>query len=265
MTSVQRASNRGRGRLAAWLAIVVLVVYLVFIGGGFPGIYLVQLRILSLVLIATVLATWLAWAWHHPHWRPRTVIWPAFAVSLAVFAAGTALSPTPRLGLDYLAYSVLLTGLYLLLVRLQADPFFRLRLGALTVGLTAMLCLTYIGVVVSRWINWWSLVGAIATPPLRPWFEGLTFGNPSAVMTMALLLLAPAIAHLGLESRGSRAAAAALTVLVLIVTLLSGSRSGWLACRSGWRSPGPPGSCLASTARRSGGSRRRDRSRCPSR
>jgi hypothetical protein len=98
----------------------------------------------------------------------RTAIWPAFVVALGVFAVGTALSPTARLGLDYLAWSVLLTGLYLLLVRLWADSFFRQRMGALVVGLCAMLSLTYIAIVALRWVNWWSLVGAIRTPPCDP-------------------------------------------------------------------------------------------------
>jgi O-antigen ligase len=223
------ARQLGVRRVTVWGLILVLVAYLVFLGGGFPGIYSVQLRILSLAFVALVLIAWLAWAWRHPVWRPRTVIWPAFTAALLTFGVCTALSPTPRLGLDYLAWSVLLTGLYLLLVRLWTDPFLRLRLGALAVMLCASLCLLYVAVVVVRWANWWTLVGSLRTPPLRPWFEGLTFGNPSAVMTIALLLLAPAIAHLGLGSVSRRIAVVVLAGLVLVVTLFSGSRTGWLA------------------------------------
>ena len=120
-------------------------------------------------------------------------------------------------------------GLYLLLVRLWADPFFRPRMGALTVVMCASVCLAYVAVVVGRWVNWWGLIGGLRTPPLRPLFEGLSFGNPSAVMTIALLLLAPAIAHLGLSSVGRRIVVGILIALALIVTLFSGSRTGWVA------------------------------------
>jgi O-antigen ligase len=231
VSSSSRAA--GPGRVTAWAAVVVLTVYLVFAGGGSSGIYNAWVRSTSTLLIGVIFAVWAAVAWHRPSWRPGTGIWPAFAAALTVFVIGIALSRTPRLGLDYLAYAVLLTCLYLLLVRLWADRFFQRRLAALTVGLALVICVVYIGVVASHWAAFWSLVGAIVTPPLRPWFEGLTFGNPSAVMTMALLLLAPSIAHLGFGSRARRITVGGLVALGLVVTLLSGSRAGWLGLAIG--------------------------------
>lgn len=63
--------------MAVWLAIVLLVVYLVFIGGRFPGAYLVQPQPLNLILIAAFLATWLVWTSRQPHRQPRTAMWQA--------------------------------------------------------------------------------------------------------------------------------------------------------------------------------------------
>jgi O-antigen ligase len=213
--------------------IAVLAVYLVFMGGGYPGIEIAWIRTVSTSLTAAVLLAWLIVAWRRPSWRPRTVIWPAFAAALAAFGVGIALSRTPRLGLDYLAYAVLLTCLYLLLVRMWASPFFRGRLAALTVVLTIAICVLYVGVVADQWVHFWSLVGAIVTPPLRPWFEGLWLGNPSPVMTVAVLLLSPSVAHIGMGSSARRIAVCVLVVLVLVVTLLSGSRAGWLGLAIG--------------------------------
>jgi O-antigen ligase len=236
-TDVRDATSSGRigdaVRLGAWAGIVFLALYLVLLAGGFPGIYSGWLRTLSTELIALILLTWLIAAWRRPAWRPRTIIWPAFAAALAAFVVGIALSPTPRLGLDYLAYSLLLTCLYLLLVRLWAHRFFQPRLGTLAVGLTFLVCALYIAVVASHWVDFWSLVGAVVTPPLRPFFDGLTLGNPSAVMTLALLLLSPAVAHLGLGSPARRIAVGTLIALVLAVTVLSGSRAGWLGLAIG--------------------------------
>ena len=220
-------------RLAVWIAFACGIIYLIFVGGGFPGIYDVDLRILSLVALAVTLVGWLVVAWLRPSWQPTTAIWPAFAVSLGALGLATVASPTPRLGLDYLAYSVLLTAGYLLLVRTWADPFMRPRLGALTVAAAIGLSVVYLAVVFARWVDWWGVVGAIVTPPLRPGFEGLTYGNPSAVLTVAVLLVTAAVAYLGIETVKRRAVVATMVVLVLAVILATGSRAGWFAVAVG--------------------------------
>jgi O-antigen ligase/tetratricopeptide (TPR) repeat protein len=213
----------------SWVLLVALIIWLTFLGGGWQGIYAASLRSISLLLIAVGVGAWLAVAVLRPSWRPRTRFWPALAAGLLVMATAVVASPLPRVGADYLAYSVLLVALYLLLERLMAHPTFRIRVTGLTIVLFLGLCLTYIAFVVGDWVRWWDIVGRFVVPPLRPYFEGLLYGNPSAVMTMALLLLAPALAHLGLGSTSRRVTAAVLVVLALVVTLLSGSRAGWLA------------------------------------
>ena len=219
--------------MLAWFGLVALIVYLTFLGGGWQGIYSVQLRIFSLGLIVVGLAVWFVVAIVRPEWRPRSAIWPAFVVGFAAFGISLAASPTPRLGADYLAYAILLTALYLLFVRLMAHPFFRVRLTGLSVVLLVGLCVWYVVVVVSDWVGWWGMVGRIATPPLRPYFESLLYGNPSEVLTMAILLLAPAVAHIGFGSIGRRILVVVLTGLALFVTLLTGSRAGWLGLAIG--------------------------------
>lgn len=223
-----REGSQPIDRVAAWLAILVLTLYLVLVGGGFPGIYTPQLRLASVLLSGLVLVTWAVVAWRDAFWRPRSAIWPAFAVALAAFAVATVTSTIPRMSLEYLGYGILLAALYLLLQRLLAHPFFRPRLGILAVALAGGIALIYLVLVVHDWIGWWALVGRITAPPLRPNFEALTYGNPSAVMTITLLFLAPAVAHVGWATPARRAVVAILGVLVLAVTLASGSRAGWL-------------------------------------
>lgn len=228
-----RPSDHSGARFLAWLGILLLVLWLTFVGGAWAGIYLVRLRVVSLVLIVLVLATWAVIAWRRPDWRPSSAIWPAFAIALAAFAASTVFSRNPRISVEYLAWAVLLTGLYLLCRRLLADDFFRPRLMGLSIALCAAISVLYIAVCVGHWVSWWSLVGHFAVPPLRPLAESLTLGNPSAVMTLSVLLLAPAVAHLGFATPARRATVAVLVVLALLVTLLSGSRSGWLGLAIG--------------------------------
>jgi len=229
MEAPTRRPSSSLGRLLAWAAIVVLAFYFVFLGGGWVGIHSVDLRTTTTYLVAGMFAVWAVVMIRRPAWQPRSHLTPAFVVALAVFAIGTVLSRQPRLGLDYLAYAVLLTGLYLLLVRLLADPWFRPRMLNLFVLLAAIIGAWYVQAVVAKWIEWWGLVGHLAPPPLRPEFEYLTFGNPSAVLTMSVLLTIPAVVWIGAAARGRAIATAALIVLCLVVSLLSGSRAGWLA------------------------------------
>jgi O-antigen ligase/Tfp pilus assembly protein PilF len=221
------------GGLLLWTALILLVFYLVFLGGGFAGIHSDVLRLASLTLIIPVFAAWAVAMIRNPAWRPSSRLMPAFLVCLAVFAVATALSRQPRLGLDYLAYSVLLTGLYLFLVRLLADPWYRPRILGLVTLLAVLIGVWYVQACVAKWIEWWGLVGRITAPPLRPEFESLTFGNPSGVLTMSVLLTIPAVAWIGVGTRRRAMASASLVVLSLVASLLSGSRAGWFALAVG--------------------------------
>ena len=180
-------------------------------------------------MAAAALAAWGVAAIRNPGWRPRSAIWPALAVPLAAFAVTTLTSERPRISAEYLAYSVVLAALYLLLRALLAHAAFRDRITGLSVILALGIGIAYVVACVGRWIDWWEVVGALRVPPLRPYFESLTYGNPSAVMTMSVLLTVAAVAHLGLGTRGRRATVVGLVALAAVVTLLSGSRAGWLA------------------------------------
>ena len=237
--SPDRSPDPGAGQasdpahLLAWLGLALLTVYAIEIGGGFLGIYGAPVRAFSVLLIALGLGTWLVAMWRHPAWRPATVLWPAFAACLVVFGVSLAASRTPRYGADCFAYAILLTALYLLLVRLMNSPFFRPRLGAMTVALCLVTGAWYVIVVGQDWMSWWSLVGRLARPPLRPQFESLLFGNPSAVLTICVLLFVGSAAFLGLGTRARQAAVGGLGLVTLTVVGMSGGRAGWMAVAVG--------------------------------
>ena len=223
------AARPSRMALLGWAVFVLLVLYTVLLGGGWAGIYVVSLRVFSLALIAAGLAVWLLLAWRRPEWRPRSAIWPAFAAPLLALTLATILSDRPRQGLEYVAWAVLLTALYLLLARVLAMPTAQARIGGLAAGLGLGLGIVYLAVVVVAWIEWWGLVGRVVAPPLRPVYAGLTYGNPSAVLTVQVLLAVVAYAGLGLGNRARQTVLLVLGVVTLLVILLSGSRAGWLA------------------------------------
>jgi O-antigen ligase len=214
---------------AAWIGFAVLFTYVVVLGGSWPGIYAVEVRIVSLLLMAVVLSGWAVLAWRRPEWRPRTAIWPAVVPPLGVFALSTLTSPFPRLGLEYLALAVLFAALYLLLVRCLVFEPIRARIGGLAATLGLAIGGAYIVTVVGLWIEWWSLVGRLETPPLRPLFAGLAWGNPNAMLAVEVLLLLVAAAGLGARTRIARGLLTAQVLVTLVVVVLTGSRAGWLA------------------------------------
>lgn len=237
-------------RILASVGIAVATLYGVFIGGAWSGIHSSALRSSTLVVAVIALVLWGVTAIRIPAWRPRSRIMPALLVPLAVLALATATSRQPRLGLDYVAWSTMLVGLYLLLVRLMASPYFRPRMLALTTLLALIVGVWYLQEVGEKWIEWWGLVGRITAPPLRPEFASLTFGNPSAVMTMSILLSMPAVAWIGFATRQRAATSLAILALAGAATLLSGSRAGWLGLAIGWTGAGAAWLVLSANRRR---------------
>ena len=221
-------------RILAAVFIAVATLYGVFIGGAWSGIYSSGLRSTTLLVAVIAIALWAVTAAIVPAWRPRSRILPALLVPLGVLALATATSRQPRLGLDYVAWSAILVALYLFLVRLLASPFFRPRLMALFALIALIIGVWYLQAVGALWVEWWGLVGRIAPPPLRPEFASLTFGNPSAVMTMSILLAMPAVAWIGVATRGRAIASLVFLGLAASSTILSGSRAGWLGLAIGW-------------------------------
>ena len=145
--------------------VVVGVTYLVFFAGGYFGIYDVRVRISSLVIVGVVLAIFLIAAMRSSHWFPRSRLWPALAVGIAVLAIDTVFSRNPRISLDFLAYGVILAALYLLLCAMLARDDLRPRLGAAMVILAFALDLAYMAAVVSGWVTWWGVLGSDACRP----------------------------------------------------------------------------------------------------
>lgn len=218
-----------QGRIVAWPFVAILAAYCLFWGGAWPATYYTNLRIWALIPAFAVVGVWIVIATRSPVWRPSTILAPAFAAAFAAFAICSVTSRFPRFSVEYLALAVLLAALYLILQRLMASDFFRPRMVSFAAIAGMVIGIAYLLIVVPHWITWWGLIGRVAAPPLRPFFEGLTFGNPSAVMTASVLLAAPVVAHLAGGERTSRIGALGVIALAAVVTILSGSRAGWLA------------------------------------
>jgi tetratricopeptide (TPR) repeat protein len=216
--------------VATWVLIVIGAIWLVILpgAGGYFGITSVWIRLPSTVALAVGLGTWLLLAIRLPFWRPQSSLSPGFIASIAAIALSLAFSVRPTLGAEYLAYAILLTGAYLLLVRLFAHAYFGPRLGGLAVLLCLGLCIWYIPRVVAQWAEFWTDVGRITTPPLRPEGEALAYGNPGTLATVVILLWLASLAHLGFASRRARFMVVGLTIPVVFVILVTAARGAWV-------------------------------------
>lgn len=217
-------------QVVAWGLIVLAIAYAVGAGGaGSYGINDTLSRIVGSAILVAALAVWLVAAVRVPFWRPRTRLVAGFAASLAALLIALLGSAQPRLGYDYLAYAILLTGAYFVAQRLFAHPYFGPRLGSLAVLLGIGLSSVYVVLVAVKWVALWVSLGRIIAPPLRPGFESLGLGDPSGLAAVLLLLLLAAMSHLGVDTPTRRLVAFTHAALTLIAIFLTGSRSAWVA------------------------------------
>ena len=213
----------------AWIALLAIAIYGVLLGGSWLGVYTAQLRVATMFVSAALLGSWALVAWRQPEWRPRSAMWPAIVAVLVSLTVSTIASRSPRISVEYLGYAVILIALYLLLVRLLANDYFRGRIVAFAAMLFVVLVVVYVGLTVIEWILWWSAIGHLAVPPLRPGFSGLTYGNPSAVLVLVVMLALPFLVTFASPTRRGVAAVVGALVGIGLVALISGSRAGWLA------------------------------------
>lgn len=220
-------------RLVAWAFIAAGIVYVLFIGGAPAGIELPEIRLISALISAVAFLAWGFAAWRDPSWRPRSILLPGILACLGSIAISTVASRAPRVSVEYLVYATILAGLYLLLVRLMAQPFFRDRIVAIGALSGLAIAGLFVVVSISQWVRFWGLLGRFTTPPLRPGFETLVYGNPALILVLVVLLGAVAVGWAyQVRGLGSRAAAA-IVGLDLVAVTLSGARGGWAAIAAG--------------------------------
>ena len=237
VADVRYAPSRVKPIISAVLVTVFL--FAVFIGGTHPGISETGIRMFSGAIALVVLAGWIVVAAVRPAWRPQSPLLLPIAVALLLFCVAALFSQDQRLSEDAILQAGALVLAFLLMTRLADDPFYRVRLMWLVVAVVVVIAAAYAVHVLISWAVWWSVVGRIAVPPLRPLPSDvadltpvltnvLTRLNLGAVnLTAGVLVLAMPFAVAVVATR-SRAAAIGLTVLGLFVLVTSASRGAIL-------------------------------------
>jgi O-antigen ligase len=210
----------------------IAAMFTVLVAGGSGTLGLQPVRVLYLAMAALSLIPWLAIGIIKPNWRPKSRLLPALLVCIAVVAISTVTSRVPRLSLEMLGDIWLLVEVYLLLVALMRLPQIRLHFQRLALVLCVLVGVLYLVQVFFAWQTWWSLVGHLAIPPLRPGYIGLTL-SPNPIATLVLTFGSFGLAAAVLGRITGPLTMVTVGLLVAVVTLITGSRGAWLGAGLG--------------------------------
>lgn len=227
----------GLTRILIWVALAVAALWVLLVGGNHPGIERTPIRLLTQLLGAVVLITWLVGCVLRPSWRPQSGLVLPVAIAFAAFLLAALFSHRPRLSQDSIYIAGALTLAFLMLLRLGSDPFFGRRLRAITAAFPVLVILAYIVHTVAAWALFWQAVGAPAIPPVRPSIDAFTDVSPYAATLVGLfgarlpnlvaaIVVLGAPYSIGVAAQRSRVAAACIAILAVFVLLVTASRGG---------------------------------------
>jgi len=201
-------------------AAMVALAYTVLLGGTGLGELHPVLRIVNGLLAGAAIAVYLVLA-------PRRYdhIDLACLAALVVFLVAAVLSSFPRQSLDGALGALTFAAAFFLARLLTADAAGRQWLVRMLVGLSAVLTL----LAAARWlpptIEWWTLTGIV--PPLDMNRSGMLWGHRHD-LALVVGVLYPAW-WIGRRSPIRVAGAVVFGVLALVVVVVDGSRTNWLA------------------------------------
>ncbi|HLB27227.1 MAG TPA: hypothetical protein VJN32_06215, partial [Dehalococcoidia bacterium] len=215
--------------LLLWASLSLVGVYVVFVVGGFPGIYQVHWRLVTHAVTLVIVSGWLVALVR----RPELLVVPRLAIPiggvLAAMVASTFLSRWPRFGWETVLSAAGAALVFGVLVTVFAVPGLRVRLRFTAAALIVGVVLAYALQLIALWLDFWGTVGRLTLPPLRPAYAGLIFGTPNipAGVVLAFLPLVLAWIHgSSLPPMARRMSIGGLVVVGLFDLVVSGSRGG---------------------------------------
>ncbi len=127
-------------RLFAWLGLLLCGLFVLVFAGWYGYIADVGVRIGLQVAAFLIVGGWLALCAVRPYWLPRgPLVLPVIAAT-AIFVLSGLLSQRQRLSVESVAQGVVVAMLFLMLIRLSADEWFRNRIRVLLVAILACRC-----------------------------------------------------------------------------------------------------------------------------
>ena len=219
-------------RQVTWTGLVLAAVLVFTATGTYDALGTDRGRIGNQLMAVGILGGWLLVALARPAWRPRSSLIPFVALAAGVYALSAVTSQRPRLSLEPTLGGLALALLFVFLVTLLRDPWFRRRVGALVVLGTVVVTMAYLASVAVEWAVFFSLTGQPGLPPLRPSWGDLNLGSPNVVATV-LMLLGPLGVAILARLTGRHWPSLALGTLALLAVFITGSRGAYLGAGLG--------------------------------
>lgn len=201
-------------------ALVGALAYMVIFGGTGPGELHPVLRLTNAALGAGLAAALLLLA---PRRADRVDL--AVVGALLLFALAGVLSSFPRQSFDAVLAALAYAAAFYLARGLLADERARARLVATMVGLSLAITLVFAAAWLPAYVELWRLTGVVPALDI-PWSAGPWGHRYDAVLLLALLY--PAW-WLGRPSALRQAAATVVGFVGLLLLLIAGSRTIWIA------------------------------------
>ncbi len=198
--------------------LILLITYVLLIGGTFNGMLNPEIKLISMIVLSVGAAFWLfirtrgGWHWHRTPLDGALLLWGlAFAVSTA---ANLDQARRIMLGLWYM-------GLYITVWYALADALMNgaVKRETLIDGLIA----TAAFVILFGWVQVYGNIGAGLVRP------GSVIGNPNSLAGFLILALPFIVERIGTHRPSSRAVMTVMATFGIILFFLTQSRSAFLA------------------------------------
>ena len=211
-------------------AALLLVAYLVLIGGSESGVIFYAIRRVTLVILLLAVIAWIvSWA-RRKFPFPRTrldLVWLVFVLTQLL---ATALSTDPRLGLTRLMVTLLCWLAFYISVDLLRHYKFEAVLVNSLLFIGVMLIMLGLAQLVNWYGSWWMIGGwEHPIPPATMRLQAI-MSHPN-MLAAHLNVLLPFGAAVWVKARGcvARVALATWLVLMLVLLLATSSRGAWIA------------------------------------
>ena len=206
----------------AGIGLIGALIYVVIVGGTGSGELHPVLRVLNAALAVAVIVLYVLRAPVRADLLDRAVL-----VAVILFAVAGALSQFPRQSFDaVLAALVYAAGFFIARDLLARWPV-RRAFVAVVIGLSVVFTIGAAALWLSLLVEWWTLAGRSVLPPLDVQLSAGPWGHRYDV-GLLIALLYPAW-WIGRPSVARRVAAVVLGIVGLLLVIVTGSRTTWLA------------------------------------
>jgi tetratricopeptide (TPR) repeat protein/O-antigen ligase len=216
-------------RLLQLATTLLVVLYMVFIGGSFDAVVRFRVQLLSTLAGGALVMAWLALRLRQRARIARSGLeWPLLVMAAGQWLAALA-APQPRLSFETAASVTAWAIVFIVLYDLLAQGWPRAYLVnalLLVALLVAVQTLVNVGVWAAQWLKLGQLPPLVLRSAYRPY---TSLGNPNLIAIILNLLLPIWAARLLTQSRWPARLAWGTGLLALVAaSVVAGSRSGWM-------------------------------------